>query len=107
MATGQQNSIGAGVMVETASPGASTPYIQLAYLSYSERTGRQEQSQLLYATAGYTWKSARGEAQLGAGVFFFLSDTFAPCPAGTFICIDNPLPRVLPTLDLAFRFGLL
>jgi hypothetical protein len=107
MAISHQNSIGGEVMVETASPGASTPYIQLAYLSYSEQAGRQEQSQLLYTTAGYTWKGARGEAQLGAGLFFFLSDELAPCPAGTFVCIGNVLPRILPTFDLGFRFSVL
>jgi hypothetical protein len=92
-------------MVETAAPGASTPYLQLAYLYYSDQGQRPEQSQILYATAGYTWKSAHGEAQVGGGFLFFLWDRIAPCPAGTFVCIGNVLPPVLPTLDLAFRFG--
>lgn len=107
MAVDRRSSGGGEVMVETASPGASTPYVQLAYLYYSDTGQREERSQILYATAGYTWKSAHGEAQLGAGVLYFLSDELAPCAPGTFICFNHAIgPPVLPTLDLAFRFGL-
>jgi hypothetical protein len=105
MALDHRSSAGAEVMMETAAPGASTPYGQLAYLYYRDQGQRPERSQLLYATGGYTWKTAHGEVQLGGGLLFFVSDELAPCPAGTFICIGNVLPPVLPTLDLAFRFG--
>jgi hypothetical protein len=106
MAVERQSSGGGEVMVETASPGASTPYIELAYLYFSDTGQREERSQILYATAGYTWKRRHGEAQLGAGVLYFLSDELGSCPAGTFICFNHAIgPPVLPTLDLAFRFS--
>ncbi|HET7787692.1 MAG TPA: hypothetical protein VFL36_17095 [Myxococcales bacterium] len=105
MAVDRRSSGGGEVMVETARPGASTPYVQLAYLYYSDDGQRPERGHILYATAGYTWKSAHGEAQLGGGLLFFLSYEIAPCPAGSFICIGDVLPRALPTLDVAFRFA--
>lgn len=106
MALSDKSSLGGEVMVETEAPGASTPYLQLAYLHYSDKGPRQERSDVAYATAGYIWKSARGEAQLGGGLLFILSEELAPCDPGTFICIGRIGPPVLPTVDLAFRFGL-
>ncbi|HET9754279.1 MAG TPA: hypothetical protein VFP52_15005, partial [Myxococcales bacterium] len=97
---------GGEVMVETAAPGASTPYLQLAYLRYSDRGPRAERSEVAYATAGYVWKSGIGEAQVGGGVLFILSEELPPCAPGTFICLGRIGPPVLPTLDVAFRFAL-
>lgn len=106
MAVDRQSSGGGEVMVEMAPPGASTGYMQLAYLYYSDTRQREERSQLLYATAGYTWKSAHGEAQVGAGFLFILSDELAPCAPGTFVCFGRLGPPILPTVDLALRFAL-
>src|SRR3954471_13374835 len=64
MAVSRQSSGGAEVIVEPGSRSSSTPYIQLAYLYYNDEGPRQERSQLLYATAGDTWKSTHGELQL-------------------------------------------
>ncbi|HEY0462840.1 MAG TPA: hypothetical protein VGC79_01465 [Polyangiaceae bacterium] len=106
MALHERLSIGGELMVELAAPGESSLYAQAAYLYYSNTSEHWQRSQLLYITAGYTWKFALGvELQLGAGALFVLSDETKPCTEG--FCLNFETPKVLPTIDLAVRYGFL
>jgi len=104
-----RSSLGAELLIETAQPGKSTPYLEASYLSYHDTRPRWERSQVGYVTVGYIWRSAIGlECQVGGGAMFILSEELAPC--SQWFCasfMGPPTPPVFPTLDLALRFGFL
>jgi hypothetical protein len=104
MAIPDKRSIGGEVMLETRPDGISTPYFQLAYLYYRDRTPRDERAQVAYATAGYIWRTRVGpEFQLGAGALFIVSDQLPQC---TEFCFSDLFPKILPTVEMALRFNL-
>ena len=106
MKTPDKTTIGAELALEVAGAGESTPYAQVAYLDYRDRSPQWERSKVLYLTAGYVWKSRLGaELQLGAGGLLIVSEDLPAC-TGWFCFRPSGVP-ILPALELALRYGFL
>lgn len=85
----------------------SSAYVSGSYAYYHaarEPNGDFETSQMLYATAGYTWKWSRVDVYLGGGLLVLLSDKTPPCR--DWGCLDFiDLPFLLPTVEAGVRYA--
>ncbi|WP_242344133.1 hypothetical protein [Anaeromyxobacter terrae] len=99
------------VLLELREGRRSTPYLEAAYLLYSETSkgGGADKMDYFALTAGYEWKWSSVELQLGGGIQFLTREEKAPCesqPGEWFggCGLDLETPSVLPAIDLALRY---